>query len=89
MEVMKGLEFYDPGIFVIIDGLHPCLLQEVVDGHVVGGRDVTMGTVGHVSCKQHHSLYIQSLKPESCHDAKFVVTGGTGGCRYDNLRCHQ
>ena len=24
-----------------------------------------------------------------CHNANFVVTGGVGGCRYDNLRCHQ
>ena len=29
------------------------------------------------------------LKIQSCHDANFVVTGGTGGCRYDNIRCHQ
>ena len=27
--------------------------------------------------------------PENCHDAKFIVTGGTGGCRFDNLRCRQ
>ena len=29
------------------------------------------------------------LKCESHNDANFVLTGGTGGCRYDNLRCHQ
>ena len=26
---------------------------------------------------------------ESCDDANFVVTGGTGGCHYDNLQFHQ
>ena len=26
------------------------------------------------------------LETESCHDAKFVGTGGTWGCRNDNLR---
>ena len=25
----------------------------------------------------------------NCRDGNFVVTGGTGGCRDDNLRCHQ
>ena len=25
------------------------------------------------------------LDTESCHDANFVVSGGTGGCRYDKL----
>ena len=30
-----------------------------------------------------------ALKTESHHDANFVVTGGTVGCLYDNLRCHQ
>ena len=30
-----------------------------------------------------------SMKPESCQDANFVTTGGTGGCHYDNLLCHQ
>ena len=29
------------------------------------------------------------LKTESCHGVNFVVTDGTGGCRYDNLRYHQ
>ena len=29
------------------------------------------------------------LKTESSDDANFVVTGGTGVCHYDNLRCHQ
>ena len=28
-------------------------------------------------------------KPELYFDANFVVTGGTAGCRYDNLRCPQ
>ena len=31
-----------------------------------------------------------ALKTESCHNANFfVVIGGTGGCRDDNLRCHK
>ena len=30
-----------------------------------------------------------ALAIEGCHNVNFVVTGGTGGCRYDNLRCHQ
>ena len=29
----------------------------------------------------------QSLGNEGCHDASFVVTGGTAGCRYDKMRC--
>ena len=28
-----------------------------------------------------------ALKSESCHDANFVITGSTGGCPHDNLRC--
>ena len=30
-----------------------------------------------------------SLKTKSCHNANIVITAGTGGCHYDNLRCHQ
>ena len=30
-----------------------------------------------------------SVKTKSCHDANFVIIGGTTGCRYDNLWCHQ
>ena len=30
-----------------------------------------------------------SLETESYHDANFVITGSTGGCHNDNLRCHQ
>ena len=30
-----------------------------------------------------------ALKTESCHDANFVFTSGTGGCRYDNRQCHK
>ena len=29
------------------------------------------------------------LKTQGCHVVNFVVTDGTGGCRHDNLRCHQ
>ena len=29
------------------------------------------------------------LKSKGCHNAKFVIAGGTGGCRNDNLLCHQ
>ena len=32
----------------------------------------------------HHTL-----KTESCHNANFVVTGGTVSCHKDNLRCRQ
>ena len=28
-----------------------------------------------------------SLKNVSCHDANFVITGGTAGCHNDNLQC--
>ena len=28
-------------------------------------------------------------KTESCHSADFVVTGGAGYCRYENMRFHQ
>ena len=31
----------------------------------------------------------QSLKTEGCHNVNFAVIGGTGGCPYDNLLCHQ
>ena len=24
-----------------------------------------------------------------CHNEKFVITGGTGGCLKDNLQCHR
>ena len=34
-------------------------------------------------------LCVLLLKIESFHDANFAVTGGTEGCRCDNLRCHQ
>ena len=33
-------------------------------------------------------LPLTLLKNKSCHNASFVVTGGTAGCFY-NLRCHQ
>ena len=28
------------------------------------------------------------MKPESCQDADFVITGGPGDCYNDSLRCH-
>ena len=34
-------------------------------------------------------LIITSLKRENYHNADFVINGGTAGCRYYNLRCHQ
>ena len=37
-------------------------------------------------CEKWHAW---PLKTENCHDANFVITGGTGGCHYDNLQCHQ
>ena len=37
-----------------------------------------------------HRVYHKNQgKTESCNDANFVITGGTGGCHYDNLQCHQ
>ena len=30
-----------------------------------------------------------TLKPQSWHNANFVTTGGTVGCRYDNPPCRQ
>ena len=30
-----------------------------------------------------------TLKPLTCHYAKFIVTGDNAGCHNDNLRCHQ
>ena len=35
------------------------------------------------------NMLLISLKTDSCHDAKSVVTGGMAGCCYDNLQCHQ
>ena len=34
-----------------------------------------------------HSVF--TLQINSCQDAKLVVIVSTGGCHYDNLRCHQ
>ena len=35
-------------------------------------------------------IYIYILhKTMGCHDSNFVITGGTGGCHKDNLRCHR
>ena len=31
----------------------------------------------------------ETLKTGSCENAIFVSSGSTGGCCYDNLRCHQ
>ena len=39
--------------------------------------------------KSHGWVKNISLKPESYHDANFFITGGTGGCQYDNLQSHQ
>ena len=39
---------------------------------------------------EHPHLKLRAaLKTEGCHDANFVITGGTWGCHYDNLQCHQ
>ena len=35
------------------------------------------------------TLKVVILKPESCHDANFVITGDIEGCHSDNLQCHQ
>ena len=34
-------------------------------------------------------ILLMPLKTESCHDINLVVIGGTAGCLYDNLQCHQ
>ena len=34
-------------------------------------------------------LYGLGVKTHSCLDGNFAVPGGTAGCYYDNLRCHQ
>ena len=44
--------------------------------------DVTMNTNA-----QTHTR--TTLKPQRCHDANFVATGGTEDCHKDNFRCHQ
>ena len=32
---------------------------------------------------------LRALDTQSCRNINFVVTVGTGGCRYDNLWCRQ
>ena len=34
-------------------------------------------------------IHLQYVQTTLQNNANFVVTGGTAGCRYDNLRCHQ
>ena len=36
--------------------------------------------------KKKNAYTPTALKPKSCYDANFVVTGATGGCHNDNLR---
>ena len=46
----------------------------------------------HAKCVSNITLQFiphHTLKTKSCHDANFIVTCGTVGCLYDNLRCHQ
>ena len=33
--------------------------------------------------------WLLTLITKSCHDGNFVIIGGTAGCHYDNLLCHQ
>ena len=35
------------------------------------------------------SKTLKTVETEGCHDANLIVTGGTAGCLYDNLQCHQ
>ena len=39
--------------------------------------------------KVHSKSHWLTDNPQGYHNAKFVVTSGTGGCRYNNLQCHQ
>ena len=41
----------------------------------------------HAQTTQTYLKIIENIR--SCHDANFVVTGGTAGCLYDNLQCRQ
>ena len=34
-------------------------------------------------------IQLYTLNTESCYYVDFVVIGGTAGCHYDNLQCHQ
>ena len=45
----------------------------------------------HVKTPWMHPMvwHRHALKNESCHGANFAITGGTAGCRDDNLRWHQ
>ena len=42
-----------------------------------------------VTRKCFHLMTSLWKKTEIFHDINFVITGDTGGCRYDNLRCRQ
>ena len=54
----------------------------------IGQITINNGSIWGVAqgCKLMHCL---SAKANSCHDANFVITGGTKGCHHDNLWCHQ
>ena len=39
--------------------------------------------------KKVQSPRYATSEDEICYDVDFIVTGGTAGCRYDNLRYHQ
>ena len=75
--------------------LHTELKPERIPERPVWVRNFIVVTVMVTELLQSHktrvneiSLIGPPLKKQSCHDANFVVTGGTGGCCYDNLWCH-
>ena len=63
---------------------YPCVVGTVLDGWSVAST--------HWGQNKMYTYHIKpifqyvSMKTESCHDAKFVVTAGTADCHNDNLR---
>ena len=52
------------------------LIVSIVNWHTDAGATLIHG-------------FLPTLNTKSCHVVNFVITGGTGGCQYDNLQCHQ
>ena len=52
-------------------------------------RDLTIRLLSHIETGPGRLIDMgMATKPKSCCNANFVLTGGTGGCNNDSLRCH-
>ena len=48
-------------------------------------REFSVVRILEIECNDYHN----TLELKTCHDANFVIIGGTGICHKDNLWCHQ